>query len=140
MLVFYAGFEGWQCQLLPALCIVGYFEVELAGKAKSLEDEGHDVAAIFSNNFHVRHRRVYEKEREKLVLVKGSGKSRLLGRAHQISSDGKNKEGQRLHILSEEMKQHFGSFTKINSIQRSNPRWVSEEFCERAAVYVRQLD
>jgi hypothetical protein len=38
------------------------------------------------------------------------------------------------------MASHFGRFTKLNAIQRSVPRWVSEKYVEKSAAFVRNLE
>ena len=137
LLVFYAGLKGWDFQCAPALYIVGYFQVAKAGFADSFGRA--ELAELFGNNFHVRHRAVFEDQKDRLVLVKGAAGSRLLLRAKRMSSVGKNRSGGLLHRLSPEMQQVFGDFGGHTSIQRSPPRWVFPEFAERAAEYVRAL-
>jgi hypothetical protein len=39
LLVFYAGMEGWDCEQLPALYLIGFFEVKIAAVASRLEAE-----------------------------------------------------------------------------------------------------
>ena len=137
LLVFYAGLEGWDFNCSPALYIIGFFEVARAGKVSSFAKE--EVGAMFNNNFHVMHREVFEDQKEKLVLVKGSPNSRLLTKAIKISSLGKDKKGHPLQRLSTEMQTIFGDFEGNTSIQRSPPRWVIPEFTERAAQFVLAL-
>ncbi len=137
LLVFYAGLEGWDFHCGPALYIVGYFQVAKAGLADSFSHT--ELAELFGNNFHVRHRAVFQDQKDRLVLVKGSAGSRLLRKARRISSVGKNRTGGLLHRLSPEMQEVFGDFGGRTSIQRSPPRWVIPEFVERAAEYVRAL-
>jgi hypothetical protein len=137
LLVFYAGLKGYGCERAPALYIVGYFEVALAGLAVALGEEG--VAAAFGANFHVMHPRVYAHQRDRLVLVKGSPSSKLLSHAVPISEDGKDRAGTRLHVLSREMRAVFGDFGGHIAIQRSSPRWVEPPFVDRAAAFVRSL-
>ena len=137
ILVFYAGLEGWDFHCEPALYIVGYFQVAKAGLAESFSRP--ELTELFGNNFHVRHRVVFENQRDRLVLVKGTAGSRLLRKARRISSVGQNRSGGLLHRLSPEMQQVFGDFGGHTSIQRSPPRWVIPEFAERAAEYVKTL-
>ena len=137
VLVFYAGLEGWGFHCEPAIYIVGYFQVAKAGLAESFSRR--ELTEVFGNNFHVRHRAVFEDQRDRLVLVKGAAGSRLLRKARRISSVGQNRSGGLLHRLSPEMQQVFGDFGGHTSIQRSPPRWVIPEFAERAAEYVRTL-
>ena len=57
LLVFYAGMQGWECTIEPALYIIGYFDIETVGFACELGDE--TVHREFAANFHVRHEAVY---------------------------------------------------------------------------------
>ena len=148
LLAFYCGLQRWD-ELRgetdpsddPHLYLVGYFRVELAGMANDLEIELGDVAVRqeFRNNAHVRYPNVYQRDRSGLVLVKGGAGSRLFQQAHKISQYGLNSKGQRLKILSDEMKEHFGTFGGANSIQRSNPRWVTSEFVPSAVRFLESL-
>ena len=137
LLVFYAGLEGWDFNCPPALYIIGFFEVARAGKVSSFATK--EVDEMFINNFHVMHKEVFEDQKERLVLVKGSPNSRLLTKAVKISSLGKDKNGHPLQRLSPEMQKVFGEFEGNTSIQRSPPRWVVPEFTERAAAFVTSL-
>jgi len=137
LLVFYAGLEGWDFRSDPALYIIGYFEVEEAVEAK-----GHTWSALhrrFGKNFHVRHRPVFEDQKDRLVLVRGSNRSRLLKKALRISVVGKNSGGKNIHVLSFEMRLLFGDFNGHVSIHRSPPRFVFPEFVSTAAKFVRSL-
>ncbi len=142
LLIFYCGLEGWgDVHFPPALYIMGYFEVDRAGLATDIGD--HIVHEEFRENFHVRHPAVYSKDKQRgLVLVKGRPclRSRLLKKAHRISSTGNDRTGKPLKILSPEMREIFGTFGGRESLQRSNPRWVKEDYVNRAADYVRSLD
>ena len=137
LLVFYAGLEGWDFRCEPALYIVGYFHVAKAGFTESFSRA--ELTELFRNNFHVRHRPVFQDQEDRLVLVKGGAGSRLLRKARRISSVGQNSRGGSLHRLSPEMQQVFGDFGGHTSIQRSPPRWVIPESAERAAAFVRTL-
>ncbi|MBI4023938.1 MAG: hypothetical protein HY360_03095 [Verrucomicrobia bacterium] len=79
---------------------------------------------------------------DKLVLVKGNRKSRLLQKAVRLSAHkrGLDRGGHPVYVLDGTMKKHFGTFSKLNAIQRSIPRWVSERFAPRAAEFVRSLN
>jgi hypothetical protein len=129
--------KGCDFQCAPALYIIGYFEVIAAGYASEFTDR--ERAELFQANFHVRHPSVFERQREDLVLIKGGSGSRLLKRAMRISSDGADKNGRRLKVLSPEMQKVFGDFGGKISIQRSPPRWVIEEHVARSADFVRSL-
>ena len=137
MLIFYCGLEGWDYRSEPALYLMGYFEVLVAGIADDLGDQA--TRKHFSNNFHVRHQRVFERQREELVLIKGSERSRLLKRAVCISVMGRNRTGQPLKVLSPEMQKIFGTFNGRLSFQRSPTRWVDPAYVTRAAEFMRSL-
>jgi hypothetical protein len=136
LLVFYAGLCGFGCDIASGLYLVGYFEVEFAGLAQGLT-EGQLQAC--SGNYHVRHESVFRAQRDRLVLVKGSKNSRLLTKATKISAMGQDRAGKPLKVLSPEMRRIFGDFNGRVSIQRSPPRWVSDEYISRAASFVRGL-
>src|ERR1017187_10528934 len=53
LLVFYAGLKGWDFDCVPALYIIGCFEVARAGLATSFSQA--ELAELFQNNFHVMH-------------------------------------------------------------------------------------
>ena len=137
LLVFYAGLKGWDFECRPALYIIGYFEVARAGLATSFRDA--ELVGMFKNNFHVMHREVFEDQKDRLVLVKGTTNSRLLKMAVKISSVGTDKSGRPLQRLSREMQRVFGDFGGNTGIQRSPPRWVAPEFTQRAADFVLSL-
>jgi hypothetical protein len=77
----------------------------------------------FGKNFHVRYPSVFKQQKGDLVLVKGGPSSRLFRMAHQISSEGKDRAGKPLKVLSPKMQKVFGDFGGHVSIQRSPPRW-----------------
>ncbi|MBK4736793.1 Nmad3 family putative nucleotide modification protein [Noviherbaspirillum pedocola] len=137
MLVFYAGLEGWGHHCPAALYVVGYFVVQWAGLASTLPER--ELHQLCGNNFHVRHWAVLEKQRERLVLVKGGPGSRLLTRAHCISTVGINGVGSPLKVLSPQAREVFSNFDGKVSIQRSPPRWVPESHVYRARAFVESL-
>jgi hypothetical protein len=137
LLVFYAGLEGWDFRSDPSLYIIGYFEVEKAVQARAHSWD--ELRKEFGNNFHVRHRPVFEDQKDRLVLVKGSRKSRLLKKARRISVFGMNKAAKPIHVLSPEMCEIFGDFNGHVSIHRSPPRFVFPDFVKKAARFVRSL-
>jgi hypothetical protein len=137
LLVFYCGLQGWGFASDPALYMMGFFEVERAGRATEFTKT--ELEHMFSRNFHVRHRQVFQRQKESLVLVKGTANSRLLEKAIQISDNGRDRAGKTLKILSAKMQQVFGNFGGKTSIQRSPPRWVEPEFTAKAAAFVRSL-
>jgi hypothetical protein len=138
VLIFYCGLEGWDFKSEAALYLMGYFEVAAAGKPAEFGD--HETRRLFQNNFHVRHKRVFERQKAELVLVKGSERSRLLGKAVQISVMGKDRTGKPLKVLSPEMQKIFGSFNGRISFQRSPTRWVDPAYTARAASFIRSLN
>ena len=138
ILAFYSGLEGWDFSSAPALYIVGYFEVAKAGLAREMGEN--NVKTNFSSNFHVRHSRIRSKDWNSLVLVKGDRKSRLLSEPVLISTTGQDRIGKPLKVLSKEMRRIFGDFEGRISIQRSPPRWVSQELVGGAADFVRSLE
>ena len=142
-LIFYCGLQhwheltGWQAVPQPALYIAGYFVVEKAGFATEFSKA--TLKTEFGQNFHVRYPSVFNQQREELVLVKGGPGSRLLAKAHQISSIGTDRAGQPLKVLSPKMQKVFGTFDGKVSIQRSPPRWVEPAFVEKAIKFVSRL-
>ncbi len=138
LLVFYCGLEGWQFPSPPALYLMGYFEVALAGIASKLGDDV--VREHFAENFHVRHSSVHNRQKDRLVLVKGGLDGRLLQRADLASTVWHDAAGRELKVLSPRMRRIFGNFGGRISIQRSPPRWVEKPFVEKAAEYVRSLE
>lgn len=136
LLVFYAGLRGHACPEPSGLFLVGYFDVEFAGIASALTDK---QLTACSENFHVRHKKMFDEQRERLVLVKGGSASRLLTKAVRISSIGQDKSGRPLKVLSPEMQQIFGAFDGKISIQRSPTRWVAPDYIARATKFLRSL-
>lgn len=142
-LIFYCGLQewddeaGWRASESPALYIVGYFVVELAGMAADFSKT--TLKREFGKNFHVRYPTVFEKQRDDLVLVKGGPDSRLLTKAHRLSSVGKDRSGKPLKVLSPEMRKVFGTFDGKVSIQRSPPRWIEPDFVDKAIRFVAEL-
>ena len=143
-LIFYCGLQqwhettGWQADPPPALYIVGYFVVEKAGLATEFSKA--TLKSEFGQNFHVRYPSVFNKQRDELVLVKGGAGSRLLKKAHQISSIGTDRAGQPLKVLSPKMQKVFGTFDGKVSIQRSPPRWVDPAFAVKTIRFVKALE
>jgi hypothetical protein len=137
MLIFYCGLEGWDFGSEPALYLMGYLEVELAVKPDDIGDK--ETRRVFANNFHVRHQQVFERQRNELVLIKGTERSRLLKKAVCISVMGRSRSGQPLKVLSPEMQKVFGSFNGRLSFQRSPTRWVDSAHVANAAEFMRSL-
>jgi hypothetical protein len=137
LLVFYCGLQGWDFAADPALYLMGFFEVERAGRATEFTEI--ELDRLFSRNVRVRHRRVFERQKNMLVLVKGTAASRLFTRATRISDIGRDRAGKPLRILSHEMREIFGEFGGHTSIQRSPPRCVEAEFTAQASAFVRSL-
>jgi hypothetical protein len=137
LLVFYCGLEGWDFHSAPALYLMGFFEVEIAGLA--CEFSRAEIRKWFSENFHVRHRAVFRDQKDCLVLVRGTPRSRLFRKAHLLSTTTRDRAGHPLKVISPKMRKVFGHFDGKISVQRSPTRWVDEAFVERAARYVRSL-
>jgi hypothetical protein len=137
LLVFYCGLEGWGCAAAPALYLMGYFEVLVAGLADNFGSG--ELRDLFGANFHVRHPGVFREQRDRLVLVKGSPQSRLLEKAVLLSATGRDRTGKPLKVLSPAMQEVFGDFGGRLSLQRSPPRRVDPAFVPTAAAFVRSL-
>lgn len=139
LLVFYAGLKGCEdCRREPALYIIGFFSVAVAGLARDFSSI--ETSMQFAQNFHVRNSLVFEDQKDRLVLVKGDkSKSRLLKKAVLISSVGKDRSGSPIHRLSPRMQRIFSDFGGHTSIQRSPPRQVPQEFIPAAADFVTSL-
>lgn len=138
LLVFYAGLKGLNSRTTAGLYIVGFFSVLSAGLAMKFSES--ERKSHFARNFHVRHRIVFEDQKDRLVLVKGDErKSRLLKKAVRLSSVGEDRSGRPIHVLSQHMQQVFGHFGGRTAIQRCPPRWVEPQFVDRAARFVRSL-
>jgi hypothetical protein len=114
---------------------MGYFEVEVATKAKDLSDDR--LQALFGANSHVRHREIFDQQKNRLVLVKGTQDSRLLSRACKISEYSKDRQGRPIKVISREMQQIFGDFDGKTSIQRSSPRWIYPAHVDKAVTFIR---
>jgi hypothetical protein len=138
LLVFYAGLQGYDFESLPALYLIGYFEVKIAGFASDFSKQ--DVEREFAANFHVRHRSLFEKQRDDLVLVKGSPASRLLKKAHLLGETVTADNKPPIKKITAQMRQIFGDFAGRHSFQRSPTRWVEPNYVSRAARYVRLLE
>jgi len=138
MLVFYAGLCGWDHECPPGLYVVGYFVVEWAGLATELPED--EVRRRFGQNFHVFHDDVFQAQRKRLVLVKGGPGSRLLTRAHLISTTATNRTGRPLKVLSSEAQKTFGDFGGRISIERSPTRWVETGYVQGAKSFLEALD
>jgi hypothetical protein len=137
LLVFYAGLQGFGCPTPASLYLIGYFEVGMAGLANTFTPA--QIAAHFSENFHVRHFNLFAQQVNQLVLVKGGEGSRLFQKAH-LFSQTRNVAGKpSLKVISTAMRNHFGHFNGRYSFQRSPTRWVHPAFVASAAAYVRGL-
>jgi len=137
LLIFYSGLEGFDFESPPALYIIGYFEVQVAGLATSFSPT--QISQDFAQNFHVRHRALFEQQKEQLVLVKGGKDSRLLNKARLLSETVTAKDKPPLKKITASMRRIFGEFGGRYSFQRSPTRWVEPDFVERAARFVRSL-
>ena len=136
-LIFYCGLEGWDYFSPPALYLLGYFDVLAAGKAADFSTD--ELGELFRENFHVKHRSIFEKQKDDLVLVKGSEKSRVFEKAVCISMTGHDRSGRPLKVLSMEMQKIFGDFDGKISLQRCPPRWVYPEYTEKVTKFMKSL-
>jgi len=144
LLVFYCGLQkwdmenGWDKGHRPALYLTGFFEVALAGMAGDFDKRV--LKTEFGMNFHVRYQSLFDSQKNDLVLVKGGSGSRVFKKAHQISSEGKDRAGKPLKVLSPSMRKVFGDFGGNVSIQRSPPRWVEPRFVDKAIGFLKDLE
>ncbi|MHB0960117.1 MAG: Nmad3 family putative nucleotide modification protein [Pirellulaceae bacterium] len=142
-LIFYAGLQNWDEKTgwvngePPALYIIGYFVVEMAGMAGVFSNA--TLQANFGQNFHVRYPSVFKLQRDDLVLVKGGRGSRFLHRPNKISTMSEDRAGKPLKVLSPEIRKIFGNFGGHVSIQRSPPRWVETTCVEKTIRHVMGL-
>ena len=139
LLVFYCGLEGWDFQCDPALYLLGYFRIELAGKA--LDFEWDKIKNLFGQNAHV----IRAGSRKALleedpVLVKGHSSSRMFTKAIRISAVGKDKAGKPMHILSLAMQKVFGTFGGKICIKRSPTKWVTDDYTFKADEFIASLE
>jgi hypothetical protein len=133
-LAFYCGLKGWGWECDPALYLIGYFHVLLAGLATNFDEE--EIKRCFAANAHIKHQDLYREQKDRLVLVKGSKESRLLRKAVQISEVGYDCSGKPIPVISQKMRTIFGDFGGKVSIMRSPPRRVEPEFTEKAAAFL----
>jgi hypothetical protein len=138
ILVFYCGLEGWGFNSAPALYIIGYFEILVAGKVA--EFSSREIKSLFSDNFHVRHNNIFKEQKDDLVLVKGNSNSRLLKKAVLLSTMSQDRAGKPLKVLSPEMQRIFGDFNGKISFQRSPTRWVDPAFVGTAYNFIKSLE
>jgi hypothetical protein len=137
LLVFYAGLEGFEYASPPGLYLIGYFEVEMAGLAKTFATA--QISAHFAQNFHVRHASLFAQQVNHLVLVKGGRGSRLYEKAHLFSVTASQNGKPPLKIISPVMRKVFGQFGNKYSFQRSPTRWVESAYVNSAANFIRAL-
>ena len=137
LLVFYAGLEGFDFVSQPALYLIGYFEVEMAGMASSFTPS--QISTHFSQNFHVRHQSLFAQQVNHLVLVKGAEGSRLFQKAHLFSETQIVPGKPPLKVISPQMRDIFGHFNNRYSFQRNPTRWVDPAYVNSAANFVRSL-
>lgn len=137
-LIFYCGLQGFDHESEPHLYLMGYFEVEVAGTAEGLADD--ELSMLFRKNFHVKHPKVFARQKNRLVLVKGNDNSRMLKKAYRISAYGQDKSGRRLKVLSSKIQEVFGDFGGKISVQRCPPRWIDAAFVQKAVEFVKYLE
>jgi hypothetical protein len=138
LLAFYAGLKASTDAGRGALYLVGYFDIEIVSRSRDFSKK--KLEDLYAANFHIRYRDFEEERRRGLILVKGSSESRLFKKAHLISKEGKNRAGKPVYVLSDRPKAKLGSFTKLNAIERSPPRWVCDEKADSAARWIRSLE
>lgn len=136
-LIFYCGLEGYDFKAEPALYVMGYFEVEVAARAENFSKD--QLNTLFSKNFHVRHDNIFNKQKDRLVLIKGTQNSRLLSKAFKISQYGQDRQGKPLKVISREMQAIFGDFDGKISIQRSSPRWIAPAYVDKTVSFIKSL-
>jgi len=83
---------------------------------------------------------VFRQQKADLILVKGGPGSRMLRQAHRISTEGRDRAGRPLKVLSPGMQKVFGDFGGNVSIQRSPPRWVEAACVDRAIEFLKDLE
>jgi hypothetical protein len=64
----------------------------------------------------------------------------MLQKAHRISTEGKDRAGKPLKVLSPKMQKVFGDFGGHISIQRSPPRWADSAFVDKAIKYLNDME
>ncbi len=136
-LIFYCGLEGYNFKAEASLYVIGFFEVEIATKAENLSKA--QLRTLFSKNFHVRHSKIFNKQKNRLVLVKGTQNSRLLHKAIKISEYSQDRKGKPLKVISRKMQKIFGDFDGNVSIQRSSPRWIAPAFVDKTVMFIKTL-
>ncbi len=138
MLIFYCGLEGWDFKSLPAFYLMGYFDVLKAGRVNDFSEN--ELKNLYNENFHVKHHDIFDRQKNELILVKGSAQSRLLNKAICISVIGKDRSGRPLKVLSNEMQKIFGDFDGKISFQRSPSRWINSVHVTKAAEFMKSLE
>lgn len=138
LLVFYAGMEGWEEEVAPALYLAGYFRVKLAGWAADFSDRV--IKKEFASNMHVRHPSVFAEQKDSLILIKGDATSRLFEKSHKLGERVRRENGTYWQMITPAMAKIFGKFGGIGSLQRSTPRWVDEGHTEMAEKFVLGLE
>jgi len=138
LLVFYSGMEGWGHAAPPALYLVGFFKVKLAGFAAEFSND--QIKAEFAHNFHVRHKELFREQQGRLVLIKGGRESRLFQKAHKLGEGIRRDRGSVWQLITPAMEKVFGRFGGIGSLERSTPRWVEDGLADRAANFVEALE
>jgi len=127
-----------------ALYIIGYFQIDETRIVKDIK-EYEDVKKKYGKNFHVMHRKIFERDvttakNNGLKLVKGLKNSKLLKKAYPISewkpfgSDGKCR-----FVISKNMQKIFGDFGGRICIQRNALRFVGEEYVDSTCKWIKEL-
>jgi hypothetical protein len=141
ILMFTCGLEGWDFDSPPAIYLIGYFVVTIAGTVSEFSLQ--DIKTLFWNNAHVRGKRSKKDfttwDGSELILVKGSSKSRLLKKAVLLSNISRDSKNRPLKVLSLRMQKIMGNFGGKTSIQRSPTRWIDNEHVGKTAEYLLSL-
>ncbi len=146
ILGFYSGLQSFKDKYdskgNPELYLIGYFEVEKVWMKE--RDKLPDDSIM--NNFHIKYMDELNKENKekKLIVIKGTAKSRLYKQAYQISRKvsclDKNKKLYTDYRLTYEMEKVFGQLTGKGSIKRSSARLINENFVDTAARFLKSLN
>lgn len=104
LLVFYASMEGRDCARSTALYLVGYLEIEFCDFAVALDPDL--VKNRFAKNAHVLHRRKYDEQYQRLLLIAGGPGSRLFRKAYHLGGRTELEPGRHWQVISPPPCQH----------------------------------
>ncbi len=141
ILMFSCGLEGYGFNAPPAIYLIGYFVVKIAGTVSEFSLQ--EIQTLFGNNAHVRGKRIREDFRHwdgsELILIKGSRRSRLLKKAILLSITSKDSIDRPLKVISPKMQKIMGNFGGKTSIQRCPTRWIDDDHVEKTAEFLVSL-